>query len=60
MFQSKDGQAKVLHWSVRDPHMASNDPVKSLEVYREVRDDIGNRIREWLKEEFGIDLFGEK
>lgn len=59
VFQSKDGQAKMLHWSVTDPYMASNDPAKSLEVYREVRDDIGNRIKSWLKGEFGIDLFGE-
>ena len=60
VFQSKDGNAKVLHWSVTDPYMASNDPAKSLEVYREVRDDIGNRIREWLKEGFGIDVIDEK
>ena len=48
VFQSADGLAKVLHWSVEDPHGGSIDD------YRRARDDLAGRIGNWLKGEFGI------
>jgi len=54
VFASEDGEAKRLHWSIRDPISATNDPARELEVYRETRDEIARRIAKWLDEEFGI------
>jgi arsenate reductase len=56
VFRGKEGNAKQFHWSVTDPYRASNDPAKKLAVYREVRDDIERRVKEWLKEELGIEV----
>jgi arsenate reductase len=54
VFNGTAGPSKTLHWSIPDPHHASNDPVVELEAYRSARDDIANRLVIWLNEEFGI------
>jgi arsenate reductase (thioredoxin) len=37
-----------LHWSLRDPSAAQGDEAARLAVFRQVRDDIGERIREFM------------
>jgi len=56
VFRGKDGDARHIHWPITDPYRASNDPQRSLEIYREVRDEIETRIKEWLKNEFKLDI----
>jgi len=53
IFHSRSGAAKHLHWSITDPYEASEDAEELKELYREVRDEIGERIRRWLREELG-------
>jgi arsenate reductase len=38
-----------LHWSFPDPSKATGDEASQLKVYRQVRDDIAARIREWIE-----------
>lgn len=44
------GSHRVLHWSFDDPAAASPDG--QLEEFRRVRDEIADRIRTFLAEEF--------
>ncbi len=37
-----------LHWSFPDPSQATGDEAAQLDVYRQVRDAIAARIREWV------------
>ena len=40
--------AQRLHWSFPDPSRATGSKDMQLEAYRQVRDAIAGRIREWL------------
>ena len=42
------GAANRLHWSFPDPSRAQGTDEEKLAVYRQVRDRIGARLREWL------------
>lgn len=43
------GQARRLHWSFEDPSQAQGEEEARLAVFRRVRDQIADRVREWLK-----------
>jgi arsenate reductase len=43
------GMGTRLHWPFDDPAAVEGDDEERLEAYREVRDEIETRIREWLK-----------
>lgn len=43
------GSVKRLHWSFEDPSRATGDETKRLEVFRQVRDQIYDRLAAWLK-----------
>jgi arsenate reductase len=45
------GLAKRLHWSFQDPSIFEGTYEERLEKTRRVRDEIKNRISEWLKKE---------
>jgi arsenate reductase (thioredoxin) len=51
VFYGKDGKAKMLHWSIKDPIYASGSEDDRLKVYRTVRDEIEERIKKWLQEQ---------
>ena len=40
-----------LHWSVTDPGAGAGDDAQLLARFRQIRDDIERRLREWLAEE---------
>lgn len=42
------GAAQRLHWSFPDPSRAVGDEAAQLATYREVRDAIAGRLREWI------------
>ncbi|HYP39232.1 MAG TPA: arsenate reductase ArsC [Chloroflexia bacterium] len=42
------GPARRIHWSFPDPAAAQGRELERLEVFRNVRDDIEARLREWL------------
>ena len=42
-----DGELK-LHWSIKDPFHAWNNDQKELQPYRNTRDDLNNRIDDFL------------
>lgn len=42
------GARHRLHWSFPDPSKATGDEAAQLAVYRQVRDAIAARIREWI------------
>ncbi len=44
------GVSTRLHWSFADPAAAQGDEDERLEKFREVRDAIELRVREWLAE----------
>lgn len=46
------GVAVRLHWPFEDPAKATGSEEEQLEVFRKVRDQIKDRIENWLKEEF--------
>jgi len=54
IFRGGDSGVKKIHWSIRDPYGASDDPEIALKAYRDARDDITARILKWLKDEYGI------
>jgi arsenate reductase (thioredoxin) len=56
VFQARKGLAKQLHWSVVDPYDASDFHEELVKAYRIARDDLAKRIKEWLKEEYGIEI----
>lgn len=37
-----------LHWSIPDPVLAGDDPARQRAYFREIRDDIERRLRDWL------------
>lgn len=43
------GKTKKIHWSVSDPFFAKGDREESLKAFREVRDEIKERILNELK-----------
>lgn len=45
------GLAKRLHWSFQDPSIFEGTYEERLKKTRRVRDEIKNRISEWLKKE---------
>jgi arsenate reductase (thioredoxin) len=51
VFYHHGNPAKVLHWSIKDPHSSSRDPEELLKNYREARDEIEARIKKWLEEQ---------
>jgi len=42
------GNAKYIHWSLKDPATAESMKEEKLMVFRKTRDDINNRILEFL------------
>ena len=40
------GHARHEHWPIRDPATCSGDELKRRSVFREVRDEISNRIKD--------------
>ena len=40
-----------LHWSLPDPAGAAGDPAQRQVIFRQLRDEIERRLREWLAEE---------
>ena len=42
------GGKNRLHWSFPDPSQAIGDDAAQLDVYRQVRDHIAERLRAWL------------
>jgi arsenate reductase (thioredoxin) len=45
------GMAQRLHWSFEDPAAFTGSEDAGLAKFREVRDGVGQRIKEWLKEQ---------
>ena len=43
------GSVKRLHWSLEDPSRATGNEEARLAVFRRVRDEIENRLAEWLR-----------
>ena len=39
------GVDKVDHWSIEDPSLVEGTPEERLQVFRQVRDNIRNRLR---------------
>jgi arsenate reductase len=44
------GSRERLHWFFDDPAAAEGTREQKLEVFRRVRDEIGERIRSWIEE----------
>src|SRR5688572_25798503 len=44
------GKTKRIHWSFEDPAAATGDTAAQLEVLRRVRDQIRDRLRQWISE----------
>jgi arsenate reductase len=42
------GKTKRIHWSFADPAAATGDKAAQLQVFRRVRDEIRERLREWV------------
>jgi arsenate reductase (thioredoxin) len=40
-----------MHWGLTDPAAAGNDPVRQRALFREIRDEIERRLREWMAQE---------
>jgi arsenate reductase len=40
-----------LHWGLTDPAEAGEDPVRQRALFREIRDEIEHRLREWMTKE---------
>ncbi|MCG9478958.1 MAG: arsenate reductase ArsC [Actinomycetia bacterium] len=45
------GKGKYIHWSLKDPDRGYGSPEQRAEEFRKVRDEIENRIRQFVKEE---------
>lgn len=50
------GVVQRLFWPFEDPAAATGSPEDRLAVFRRVRDQIEARVRQWLKEEKGLEL----
>jgi arsenate reductase len=44
------GALQVLRWPFANPARATGDEAERLQVFRQVRDGIDQRIRQWLEE----------
>ncbi len=44
------GRTKRIHWSFEDPAAATGDEAAKIAVFRRVRDQIRQRLREWTSE----------
>jgi arsenate reductase len=44
------GETKRIHWSFEDPAAATGDEATRLAVFRGVRDQIRQRLNEWVSE----------
>jgi arsenate reductase len=44
------GQGTRVHWGLEDPARAEGDEIQQLEVFRRVRDDLRQRIGDFLAE----------
>lgn len=44
------GKTLRVHWGFDDPAAASGEWPERLAVFRRVRDEIGARLREWVKD----------
>ena len=44
------GQVKQLHWSIEDPAQATGTEPEKLAVFARIRDQIGQRIKQFLSE----------
>jgi len=40
-----------IHWSIPDPAAAAGDPQAQMAFFRDVRDDLARRLRQWLAEQ---------
>lgn len=40
-----------LHWGLTDPAAAGGDPARQRALFREIRDEIERRLREWMAKE---------
>jgi arsenate reductase len=40
-----------LHWGLADPAAAGSDPQRQRALFREIRDEIERRLREWMAKE---------
>jgi arsenate reductase len=40
-----------MHWSLPDPAAETGDEVRQLDFFRQIRDDIERRLREWMGRE---------
>lgn len=40
-----------IHWSIPDPAAAGGDPQTQMAFFRDVRDDLERRLRQWLAEQ---------
>lgn len=45
------GVSNRMHWSFRDPAAAEGSEEEKLAVFRQVRDQIEKRIKDWLSEQ---------
>ncbi len=45
------GRTTRIHWSIDDPSQATGTDEERLETFRRVRDEILDRIREWLADQ---------
>jgi arsenate reductase len=41
-----------IHWSIPDPAAAGGDPQTQMVFFRDVRDDLERRLRQWLAEQY--------
>ena len=42
------GDSKRIHWGFDDPASAAGDEAERLKVFRRVRTEISNRLRNWI------------
>lgn len=43
------GQYEKIHWSLEDPAEATGTEEEKLLIFRKVRDEIGRRLKDWIK-----------
>ena len=44
-----------FHWSIPDPALATGENAQRLAFFREIRDDIERRLRQWMAQEGLLD-----
>ena len=44
-----------FHWSIPDPALATGENARRLAFFREIRDDIERRLRQWMGQEGLLD-----